>query len=163
MISFLKKLFPAQRAVPVVFPGVQSPDFQLLPGESPREYVLYDDGWVRVTPVWVQIGDEKKIAVSHIRELRRGLIRDDPLSGLVHNLSFYFFVWGATFCGLLEKWFYFVACLAGLVFMFWYRRRWPYYVSIHASGLLREYLSFSDPKRMEACGRAVEEAARTGR
>ena len=158
MISFLKSFFFGQKLIPAVFPKPKSLDFEVLPNSFARESVLYDDGWVRVTPGWVQIGDEKKIAVSHIRELRQGLIRDDHLARVVHNLIFYFFFWGMVFCGLLEKWVFFSICLVGLAWVVSCRRRWPYYVSIHASGLWGEYLSFSDPKLMEACGRAIKEA-----
>ena len=139
------------------FSKSEDPDFILLRPQNSGQKVLYDDGCVRVTPGFVQIGDGRKIVVSKIRELRRGLIREAGLGGFIYRILLNLFFSGAVIFGFMQNWLFFVVCLGGWAWTFIGSRLRPYVLSIHMTGSLGEYLEFSCRKAMDACGRAIEE------
>lgn len=160
--SLFWRRFFKRGKVPVPFPKSEDHDFVLLPPQKNSEKVLYDDGRVRVTPGFVQIGDGKKIVVSKIRELRRGLIWETGLGGFIYRILFNLFFSGAVIFGFMQNWLLFVVCLGGWAWTFIASRLQPYVLSIHMAGSLGEYLEFSCRKAMQDCGRAIEEAVLIG-
>jgi len=84
--SLFQRWFSKKGKVPVPFSRPEDLDFTLFPPQKNGGKVLYDDGRVRVTPGFIQIGDGRMIVVSKIRELRRGLIWEPGLAGLIYRM-----------------------------------------------------------------------------
>ena len=146
---------------PVPFSKSEDPDLVLLPPQNSGEKVLYDDGTVRVTPEFVQIGNGRKIVVSKIRELRQGLIREAGLGGFIYRILLILFFSGTVIFGLMQNWIYFAVCLGGWAWTFIGSQLRQYVLSIHMAGSLGEYLEFSCRKTMDTCGKAIEAAIKS--
>jgi len=160
--SLFQRWFSKKGKVPVPFSRPEDLDFTLFPPQKNGGKVLYDDGRVRVTPGFIQIGDGRMIVVSKIRELRRGLIWEPGLAGLIYRMLLISFFSGTMIFGLMQNWLYFSVCLGGSAWTFIEARLRPYVLSIHMAGSFGEYLEFSCRKTMDACGRAIEEAVLLG-
>jgi len=146
---------------PVPLSKSEHPDLVLLPKQNSGEKVLYDDGRVRVTPEFVQIGNGRKIVVSKIRELRQGLIREAGLGGFIYRNLLILFFSGTVIFGLMQNWIYFAVCLGGWAWTLIGSQLRPYVLSIHMAGSLGEYIEFSDRQAVDACGKAIEAAIKS--
>jgi len=158
MISFIHRLFSAKKGSLVPSEGVENPEFQVLNPKSDGESVLFDDGRIMVTPSLIRINERKRIVVSQIREFQWGLLKENRLGWLICKLILILLIAGALFFGLLEMWIYFTFCMIGVLESVWWIWKWPYSVSIRTSGLIGEYIEFSDQNALSACGKAIEAA-----
>lgn len=158
MISFLHWLFSGKKESLVPSAGVENPEFQVLNPKSEGEHVLFDDGRIQVTPTLIRIGERKRIVVSQIREFQWGLLKENRLGWIICKLILVLLIAGALIFGLLKMWIYFTFCMIGVLESLWLTWKWPYCVSIRASGLFGDYLEFSDQNALNACGKAIEAA-----
>jgi len=158
MISFLHWLFSGKKESLVPSAGFENPKFQVLNQKLDGENVLFGDGRIMVTPTLIRIGKRKRIVVSQIREFQWGLLKENRLGWLLCKLILILLIAGALFFGLLEMWIYFTFCMIGVLESIWWMWKWPYSVSIRASGLFGEYIEFSDQNALYACGKAIEAA-----
>ena len=160
MISFLHWLFSGKKEFLVTSAGFENPKFQVLNPKAGGENVLFDDGRIRVTSALILIGERKRIVVSQIREFQWGPLKENRLGWLICKLILILLIAGALFFGLLEMWIYFTFCMIGVLESVWWMWKWPYSVSIRISGLIGEYIEFSDQNALHACGKAIEAAIR---
>jgi hypothetical protein len=158
MISFLHWHLSGKKESLVPSAGVENPEFQVMNPKSDGENVLFDDDRIRVTPSLIRIGERKRIVVSQIREFQWGLLKENRLGWLLCKLILILLIAGALFFGLLEMWIYFTFCMIGVLESVWWIWKWPYSVSIRTSGLIGEYIEFSDQNALSACGKAIEAA-----
>jgi hypothetical protein len=158
MISFLHWLFSGKKESLVTSAGFENPKFQVLNPKAGRENVLFDDGRIRVTSALILIGERKRIVVSQIREFQWGLLKENRLGWLICKHILILLIAGGLFFGLLEMWIYFTFCMIGVLESVWWIWKWPYSVSIRTSGLIGEYIEFSDQNALSACGKAIEAA-----
>jgi hypothetical protein len=158
MISFIHWLFSGKKEFRLRSAGVENPEFQVLNPKSDGENVLFSDGRIRVTPTLIWIGERKRIVVSQIKDFQWGLLKENRLGWLICKLILILLIAGALFFGLLEKWIYFTFCVIGVLETVWLMWKWPYSVSIRTSGILWEYIEFSNQNALNACGKAIEAA-----
>ena len=158
MISFIKSFFLGKKLIPAVFPRSWSPEFEVLADSIADEFVLYDDGWVRVTPCFVQVENDKKIVVSKIRELRQGDSRRDGLAGSFYRILLGLLINGIVIFLIYHCWLFSAACLAGLVATWFGYSLGPYYLTLYTNGFWGESFVFPSKTAMSSCERAIEEA-----
>ena len=158
MISFLYWFFSGKKESLVPSAGFENPKFQVLNQKLDGETVLFDDGRIMVTPSLIRINERKRIVVSQIREFQWGPLKENRMGWLICKLILILLIAGALFFGLLEMWIYFTFCMIGVLESVWWIWKWPYSVSIRTSGLIGEYIEFSDQNALHACGKAIEAA-----
>lgn len=158
IMSLIYRWFFNKNIKTILVSPTQKTNLVVLSAEGRKGRILYEDGWVRVTPAFIEIGREKKIVVGKIREMRRGSVWSDGLCGLISRTLLTLFISGMVIFGLCESWLWFALCLVCGVMTLLECYFRPHYLSIHMGPGMGEYLLFSDSRTRGICESAIEEA-----